>query len=266
MAYVKKADRMATATGPSNEQDDAELGIGEEDTPATPDFSALLDNPAFMTALAQRLGGLAVPGSAPAGFGPGFDIFLERMERALGARDEQRPGYAKPLTADEKQSREDGKAKMFALIDDNKRNGEWPRYLTGGEGWQGPSPAGPKRYPAGQEVGWRGPPADDFTPLNRSAAEVYVAYKQWIGEEITIDMALSKATFDPSNPLIPQTALVRTGAEDVQIIDAPIRDMSPRRVMGAGIDPRATHPALRPPGGNGAQAPLGPTYVEAVAA
>ncbi len=262
---------MSTPQGPSNELTDEDLGIGEPlaDEPVfeaalsdTSAFTALLDNPAFLTALVAKLGGSIAPSRTATGLSPEFEALAGRLERAVGARDEQRPGYAVALTADEKQSREDGYAKMKALMDRNKRDGIWPSWLTGEQGWHGPSAAGPTRYAGGQQVNWRGPPAEDFTPLNRSAAEVYAAYKQWIGEHADVEDLLIRAhiALNGGGKSVPQTVMANKGAEDVQIVDAPVRDLSPKRMMTAGIGPNVSHPHLHPPGGG--DAPLGPTYVE----
>jgi hypothetical protein len=260
------------AQGPSNEQDDADLGIGEQDGG---DLSTLMENPAFASQIdamiARRIGAMvnAPAASLPPGIGPQMEAFMELMERAINTRDEQRPGYAKPLTADQKTARERGKAKMFALLDHARKINDWPQYLIGGDGpgsgWHGPSSVGPIHYKAGQKVNWRGgPPAECFIPLNHTAAEIYVAYKQWLGEETDVETLLSYANAVlAGGTQIPPTAFVTKGASDVQAVNEAALDMSPKRIMGAGIDPRATHPALRPPGVGGAEAPLGPTFVEA---
>lgn len=265
MAYIKKADRMPQ--GPSNELDDDDLGIGEpladEPVAATADtgeFSALLENPVFIAALVKKLGVLG--GVAPASAGSDLEFLASRLERAIGARDEQRPGYAIPLTANQKQSRADGYAKMKGLIDRNKRDNIWPAWLTGEQGWHGPSAAGPMRYDGGQQVNWRGPPAEDFTPLNRPAAEVYAAYKQWIGEAADVETLLLQAhiALNGGGKAVPQTVMANKGAEDVQIVEAARVDLSSKRAMTAGIGANVSHPHLQPPGQS---APLGPTYVEA---
>jgi hypothetical protein len=254
--------------GSSVDDSDEDLGIGADDgaAPAAADFGALLNDPRFAamieTIVGQRMaqaGAVAAPG----GFSPEYAALLDRIERSLSAKDEQRPGYMKPLTADELASRQEGEASMWRLIDEArtraKRGGEWPRYLLG-DIFHGPSPAGPVLYSAGQEINWTGAPAECFSPLNDSAAEIYVAYKQWVGEIISVDDLLRKAAAEARGGVaIPDTALVRSGAEDIQVIDAPIRDMTPKRILGtSGLEVRGT-PTPRGPGVT--QAPVGPIYV-----
>ncbi len=269
-------------TGPTNEDDDAALGIGRDDEDATvaaapSDIASLLADPRFAamidTIVAQRVASMGAAPAQQGGMSPEFVAFLNRMEAALGARDEQRQGYAKPLTPDEIKSRKEGNLEMLALIDEVKRDGVWPEYLIGDGGFHGPSPAGPILYPAGRTIHWRGPPAENFKPLNESAMKIYAAQKKWIGETVSVDQLLAQAvSLARGGEAIPETALVRTGAEDIRVVDTPLRDMTPKRAMatdvvspspgGGAASAKASHPALRPPGAAG-QAPQGPTYVEA---
>jgi len=269
MAYVKKADRV-TPQGPSIEDDDATLGIGvDDDAPAKSegpalDFTALLNHPSFAkivdAAVAQRL---AVSAPSSGSFSPEYSALLERIERSLSAKDEQRPGYMKPLTADEIQSRREGEARMWSEIETAKSRaragGEWPKYLLT-DTFNGPSAAGPVLYDSGQEINWLGAPGETFQPQNEAAAIIYAAYRQWVGKPVTVDQLLAKAAAEArGGTAIPEQALVRTGAEDIQVIEGPLRDMTPKRVLGtSGIETRGK-PMAKQPGI--VQQPQGPVFV-----
>ena len=243
-----------------NEMDDAALGIGDDD--GAEDFSSVLSDPRFAklldAAVAQRMASLA-PVASPGGSDAAFAAFLANIEKVIGARDEQRPGYFKPLTAEEMESRAHGKVEMEALIRRNKADNIWPCYLLS-DTFMGPSAAGPILYSAGQQINWRGAPAECMAPQNDAAAEVYVAYKKWIGEAVSVKDLLAQAAAEArGGEVISDMAIVRTGAEDIQVIDAPIRDMTPKRILGtSGIETRGRAMPGQP--GIVAQ-PKGPVFV-----
>ena len=243
--YIKKADRVTQTETPS------------------PDFGALLNDPRFAAlleaAVKQRMAETAVSALASNGMSPEFAAFLDRMEKAVGARDEQRPGYQKPLTAEQLESRRQGYDDMLTLMRAAKSRaqagGEWPRYLLKAP-FQGPSMAGPVVYPSGQEINWLGAPGETFQPLNEPAAEIYVAYKKWVGVSVDMKALLAQAIAEARGGVaIPENPIVRSGADNIQIVDAPLRDLTPKRILGtSGIEtsgsqsPRQVGPDAGPQG------------------
>lgn len=252
--------------GPSVEDSDEDLGIGAGDD--TPAFADVLNDPRFAklieAAVSQRMASMGHAAPAQSGSEAAFAAFLGKFEKIVEARDEQRPGYMKPLSAGEIADRNAGQEKMFALIAECKRgSGEWPKYLIADpEGFHGPSAAGPMLYPPGQEINWRGPPSDKFQPLNAPAMAIYAAYKQWVGEVVSIEELVAAAANEARGGIaIPESALVRAGAEDIQVIDAPLRDMTPTRALGTNGPETRGRPM--PAQAGAVMAPQGPVYVEA---
>lgn len=225
-------------------------------------IAAYLDTPqggAFLEAAVQarmRQLGVAAPAVSNE---DAFAKFLSSVERMLDGRDEQRPGFIRPLAPEELESRAQGKVLMHALIRRAKDDGKWPEYLLV-DTFQGPSPAGPILYAAGQQVRWRGAPNENMVPIDETAAEIFAAYKQWIGEVVKPEEILKYAVgLVRGGEALPQTAFVRTGSEDIQVIDVPTVDVQPKRILGTNGPELRGRPMPAQPGI--VAQPAGPVFV-----
>lgn len=241
--------------------DDAELGIGEQGA----DLEAMMAHPAFAQlldkAVAARLGAPAPAVSTDSNEAV-FAAFLSKFEHLVEARDEQRPGYQKPLTADEIGERRAGHREMIALLKRFKAENIWPKYLLSDESnpFYGPSPKGDILYMAGQEIFTRLPPSEGFVPMDAAAVQVYAAYKRWVGEPVSIEELTRQAAIDAMGSNAPQMAPVEAIAEpEVRVADTPLRDMSPKRTLGT-LTPEMHGVAMPRQPGVVAQ-PQGPVFV-----
>ena len=264
-AGIDPATVLPSGSPASADDDDAALGIGVEMAEMTApgvDFDALMASPAFAAAVekavAARLGAPAATGSEAA-----FNAFLSKFDHMLEASNEQKAGYIKPLTAAEVDRRKAGQAEMKRLLVACKADNVWPQYLLADEAnpFYGPSPNGPILYDAGQTINWRGPPAESFKPLNDAAIEIYAAYKQWIGEVISIEDLTRQAVIDARGPAAaPEYKFDAGDASDIQLVDGEKRDVAPKRTLGTLV------PELRGqarPGQPGIAAqPAGPIFVD----
>lgn len=261
--------KAAEAAGPSfADLDDAALGIGEDDAPAADmagvDMAALMAHPDFAKAIdaivEARLRLVGAPPPSRSGSEAAFDAFLSKFDHMLEVQAEQKPGYIKPLSADEVDARAKGKADMFGLLRRFKAESIWPHYLLGTD-FAGPSPNGPMLYEAGSEINTRLPPGDSWTPMNDAAIQVYAAYKRWIGEVVPVDELIAQAAQAArgvSN--VPEVEAQRATAEsEVMLVDAPKRDMAPKRVLGTITPELAGKPMPSQPGM--VQQPVGPIFV-----
>lgn len=255
---------LAAEASSAVEEDEA-LGIGVEDDDAMADrITAMVDK-----AVEARLKAMGVPptAEAPTGDMGAFAAFLAKFERLVEVKDEQRPGYAKPLTAAEMDGRKQGKADMEAILRRYKAEGIWPTYLLADEagdgkgGFYGPGANGPMMYMAGQEIRTRHPPAECFQPLDEAAVAVYEAYKRWIGESVSIEDLTARAVTAAQADIksAEMAAIVATAEPEVRVVDKPLRETGPKRVLGT------VHPELRGrslPGQPGvSQQPAGPIFV-----
>src|SRR6185312_11650235 len=92
------------------------------------DFSALLNNPKFLEALAAKLGTQAQPAATPPSE---LREVADVMRRMIEVQAIQQPGYTKPISAEEMDRREEGRQKMFALLDRFKEQRTPPHYVLG---------------------------------------------------------------------------------------------------------------------------------------
>lgn len=254
---------LGAASDSAAAQDDAELGIGEEDDAAIEDrIAAMVDR--AVEARLKAMGVAPEPGTAPdVSTAAVFAAFLSKFEHLVETRDEQRPGYVKPLTAAEIDGRAQGKADMLAILRRYKAEGIWPTYLLADEAnpFYGPGPNGPMMYMAGQEIRTRLPPAESFQPLDDAAVTVYEAYKRWIGEAVSMAdltaQAVAAALSDKKAPeMAPEFAVAQP---DVQVVDKPMREVGARRVLGT-VHPERRGQSL-PGQPNVSQQPAGPIFV-----
>ena len=246
---------------------DADLGIGVEDAPAVATLEALMADPSFASlidkAVQARMAqmGVAQAPTLMPNTNSAFDAFLEKLEHVIDVTNEQRPGYIKPLSADEMDRRAAGRTEMFALLARFKAERVYPHYLLG-EQFYGPSPNGPILYDAGQEIRTFLPPAESFKPLNEPAAIVYSAYKKWVGEVVPVEDLLAQALIDArGGPRVAEVTDAPMPVEsDVVLVDAPRRDVSPTRILGTAMPEQRGRATPSMPGSM-AQ-PVGPVFVE----
>jgi hypothetical protein len=281
--YIRKTPKMPpsnAAQGPTfaDEADEA-LGIGVDDEAAPSsdiggvDMAKLMAHPAFAAAIESIVEArLKQAAPAPASTGStgseaAFNAFLSKFDHMLEVQAEQRPGYIKPLSADEVDARARGKRDMFALLKQFKAEGVWPHYLLlGSENEQagafyGPSPNGPMIYQAGQEIKTRLPPAETFQPLNEPAVRVFEAYKRWVGEVIPVDELIAQAAAaargQSNAPEVEHET--RTLDPEVMVVDVPKREVGPKRVLGTITPELRGKPMPGQP--NVVAQPTGPIFV-----
>lgn len=262
---------MAAPAFTPQELSDADLGIGEDAQGGALDLQSLVDNPALAQLIEgiveQRLRQAGAPIPAPTGSEAAFNAFLSKFDHMLEVQAEQRPGYIKPLSADEVDARNKGRADMLALLRQYKAEDVWPHYLIVGDGpgatFYGPSPNGPILYEAGQEIKTRLAPSELFQPLNEPAARVMQAYRRWVGEVVSVEDLIAEAAATARGaPNAPQIELeAKTLEPEVVLVDAPKRDVTPKRTMGTIIPELRGKSMPRQPGV--AAEPVGPIFVDA---
>lgn len=272
---VLAVDRPRRGEEESPTDEDLGIGEGEEEeavvevvAAAIPDISGLLNHPDFAKVIDalvnQRLAALQ-PKQAQE---MSFDAFLKRFEHIVDAQAEQRPGYFKPLSAEERDFREQGKRDMFTLLARFKAENTWPHYLLADEAnpYYGPSINGLILYQGGQEIMMRGPPSEGFKPLNESAIEVFEAYKRWVGEPISMEALTAEALAIARGDMgaeAPQTNFEKQMADsDVRLVDKPLRDVGAKRVLGTMVPEVRGKTMPRQPGV--VAQPSGPVFVSDV--
>ena len=265
MAYVKKADRVATDP---NLMDDVDLGIGmADDAPATQDggdLAAILANPALSklidAAVASRLAQMSAEPKAGTGLdGDAIDRLAATIGRMMELTSMQQPGYQKPLPVAEVEKRLAGKVEMDALLARYQELGTPPLWTIGEKGffecvnaWEGVQ---------GQQIRTYLPPPEDFTPENAEARKVHAAMMQWlgtptpdIGEQVKLAQLAAKQA-----PLITGAMEPAKGPGLIEVVkDAPVEAPRLRRSMGT-INPERHNVTMADRSG----AAQGPTFVGA---
>lgn len=272
--------RSAAAVGPfsdnsadapaSLEASDDELGIGQDHDSDTMSLEAMMATPHFSNlleaAVAAKLKSMGRIDTGPMAdtTTSAFEAYLSRFDHMLQAQAEQQPGYKKPLPVAELDARKRGKKDMFELLRRTKDENVWPHYLLNDEAnpFYGPSANGPILYQAGQEIKTRLPPSEGFRPLNESAIRIYEAYKRWVGEVVPIEALVAQAAADARGdfgaPEIDQ--VMRSMDPEVHLVDTPLRNVAPQRVLGT-LTPEARGRVMPQQPGIVAQ-PTGPVFVE----
>lgn len=264
-------------------QSDEDLGIETADQ--APDIQALLQTPEAQDAIARAVAAhLAAAGAqtapvpqTPATTGaPEWEQFMKQMEKFTESVNVQKPGYQKPLTASELQSREEGKDTFFALLrqvrldiaEHGKQRaanmGLIPHYVVGEGGYYGSTAQGETLFGPGTHIYLTTPPPEDFLPINDTAAKIMRAQLQWLGEPTP-----------PIEELVAQTMMrVRGGPDSIDVVggDGPIHNddasivpghdmvqVGAKRTFGTGVpELKATDQPLSP--GADARA-KGPVFV-----
>ena len=149
-----------------------------------------------------------------------FDAFLSRFDHMLDVdRREQKPGYVKPLTPEEvgRPPRRSGRdeAPVAAAGQGTQDVAELPAGRRSQPVLRPGAPAGPILYQAGQEINWRGPPAESFKPLNEEAVAIFAAYKRWVGEPVSIEELTRQAARRHARgvPYVPEYMQDTSGGE-----------------------------------------------------
>lgn len=276
--HLKKAGVYAAVAKPGKTMSDAaaaqsdeDLGIGD-DAPAIGgvDITALMANPDFAKLIdamvEQRMQAAGVaPASPKSDQEMSYAAFLDSFKHLIDVQSEQRPGYIKPLSADEIDSRARGQQEMFALLAKFRAEDVWPEYLLTDEAnpYYGPSPNGDVLYEAGQKIGSRRPPAEDWKPLNDAAIQVYAAYKRWVGDVIPVEdlIAQAAAVARGDNAAIAAETPTRAHVDnpDVRLINEPKVDVAPKRTLGT-LTPELRGKSMPRQPGVMAQ-PVGPAFI-----
>jgi hypothetical protein len=253
---------------PDTDSDEA-LGIGADDAPvAQVDMRALLNHPDFAKVVDamvnQRLAALT-PQTARSGEERAFDAFLAKFDHMLEIQSEQRPGYIKPLSADEIDGRRQGREDMFTLLRDYKAANVWPEYLLGDEAnpYYGPSANGDILYEAGQKIASRRPPGEGWIAMNEPAMRIYEAYKRWVGEVVPVEHLIAQAAAiargESSTLTAEMPVQARNEDPDVRLISADKVEVGPKRVMGTLAPELRGKTMPRQPGMT--PEPTGPVFV-----
>lgn len=277
---VIREDAGAGYLSPSDE----ELGIGIEEA-APINMAAITRTPEFRDAVAQAVAEAlrqvsakpAIP-SAPEGANSSeWLAFMQQMERLTESVNIQKPGYQKPLTPDELESRRAGEAEFFRLLrevrlaiaDHGKQKavalGLIPEYIVGENGFYGSTASGETLFLGGQRIYLTAPPPEDFLPMNESAAGIMRAQMQWLGEptpsiEELVAQAMMRARGSDSLHIIGNEEPVHR--DDASLVDpsGDIIDIGPKRTLGTSVPELVVqqHGPLSP---GAATAPKGPVFV-----
>ena len=225
-------------------------GVGQPDAQdeAAAAAQLLAENPA----LSRLIGGLVAQqvsaaltqaGVATQPLG-GTDAMLSalvgHMERLTLMHAEQRPGYQKPLPAEEQAKRAAGWNQMHEVIDYYRQQGIFPRYRL----VQEPLFAGEIEYQPGSVIESYLIPNEYMAPENDAAREIHAAMMQWIGgPQMSIGERLAEAERERRsgpNPIDPMP-FKRAGLPDaspVVIVSEPPeeRGFDPRRPPQTAYD------------------------------
>jgi hypothetical protein len=257
-------------------ESDEELGIGEEELPASAPLSVddILSHPAFAAAVEAAVKARMAMAVLEAPTSSGLPKeFMDRMEQLIHSVEVQKPGYQKPLTPEEIASREAGRQEFFRLLKDvrvavaehgrerARRLGLLPLYMTGPSGYFDCTSA--VWVQPGVEMWLMKAPPEEFLPLNDVAGAIMRAQMQWLGEptppiDELVAQAMIRAKGGADNAF---SDLSQTQAEpDLEIVDkaaAPV-SLGPSRVMGT-VAPEVRAKVIP---GSGAALPAGPVFVE----
>lgn len=245
---------------------DEELGFGVEDEAPAPvdQMSALLADPRMAAMLdqlvAQRVAQMTVAASAPSESGAMAEL-AKTLGRMIELQAIQQPGYQKPLSAEEMESRLAGKVQMDSLMAHYRNIGLTPKYTVGDGGFFECTNA--IEIAPGSEVRTFLPPPEDFIAENEPAIEIMAAQRKWlgvatahIGDQVEAAMKAAKGPMFIDN--VP-TAAAKPGLVEITK-QPPEKASKTRRSMGSIVrEPVEITMAERAAG------PQGPVFADAAA-
>lgn len=262
-------------------RDDA--GASDEDLGIGMDMDSITQSAAFQDAVAEAVAkALAQRNIKPADTGqhegpgsPEWLKFVEHMERLTESVNVQKPGYQKPLSPDELESRREGEKEFFALLrnvrldiaDHGKDKavslGLVPEYIVGEQGFYGSTASGEILFLPGQRIYLSAPPPEDFLPMNNSAAAIMRAQMQWLGEptpaiEELVAQAMMRARGSESLSIVGDATPQHR--DDATLIDAEAVNIGPKRTMGTSV-PELTVTSHGPLSPGSTTGPKGPVFV-----
>ncbi len=277
--FVLPVKPAGDESAPANASDE-DLGIGEDvvaevSNPYGPEFHA-----AVAAAVAAEMAKVKAPAKASkAEDGPeslDWKRFMDKMGELTDSVNVQKPGYQKPLTAEELSSREQGQRKFFAffpkirmaIAEHGKEKaialGLVPEYIVGEKGFYGSTASGEMQFMPGLRLRLTTPPPEDFLPMNDLAGAIMQAQMQWLGEptpeigELVAQAMMRAKGVDPTyvagldDPVHPDDATIVAGGE-------PLANIGPKRTMGTSVQElRATNTPFSP---GSSPVPSGPIFV-----
>lgn len=228
-------------------------------------FAALLEHPALQAAIDAAVNarvsaltsGLATPAATAGGQDAGtMQAFIETIRHLIDVQAEQRPGWKKPLSAEQIDRRAAGYTEMKALLQHYEENETPPLWEVGEKGFF--ECVNALEFTEGQKIRTYLPPAEDFVPKNPEAERVHAAMMQWlgvktpdIGEQLKNAMLASKQA-----PMITGTLQPTSKPGLVQVVaEAAPEVKRKRRTMGT-IAPERHESSLA----DRAAGPQGPVF------
>lgn len=256
-------------------------GGNESDKGTAPRMDDITKTPAFQEAVAkavaQTLADLGAPKAeaAPADWAE----FMQSMKQLAQSMDQQRPGYAKPLSPEELADREEGRIAFFRLLDQARdaveeygrkgarERGLVPEYTVGPNGFYMPTDDGEQLFSPGQPLFLTAAPPADFEPLNEAAGLIMAAQKQWLGEEVQdvgemVAAAQMRALGHDPDKADRDTARRTRVVAEIDHDRETVR-VGPRRIMGTTVEETGNdgHTQFRLTKGSPARPVSGPVFV-----
>ncbi len=267
---LKKAGVYKSSVADAETPSDEELGIQDEEGD-TADASAVLadimKNPALaalidkaVNARLAQMSATPVQSMASAPTGEGTAV-VKAIERLLEIQANQMPGYIKPLSADEVESRATATIEMKALIERARARGDAPHYTTGPQGLFDSTSV--ILYEPGSEIRTYLQPVEDFIPMNESARQIHAAFIRSLGGlSPDIGARVAEAMLASKEREVPLVGAPAQGVQGsgVELVQAAKRhDVSPKRVAGTMVpETRGTSMPVQP---GVTQQPTGPVFV-----
>lgn len=246
-ATVYKADEAEVKF-----ESDADLGIGDDDAPAQIDIAALIAHPQFAALIDAAVVARGANNGSAAAQGADFAALTATLQRMFEVQSQQQPGYIKPLSVEEVDRRADGYVQMKALLKKFEAERRPPLYLLTEMFFECTNAV---QYEPGRQIRTYLPPAESFKPQNDEAEQVYAAMFQWIGGKTPdISEQVEEAERNAHLPPLVTGAMepLRGTSRLVEAVDAPLKDVSRKRVAGTivperrdvGLGERAASPMM----------------------
>lgn len=235
--HLKRAGTYSAKGSQVEFETDEELGINQDDAP-TLDIAALIANPQFAALIDAAVAAHSANNGSVAAQSADFTALTATLQRMFEVQTQQQPGYIKPLSVEEVDRRADGYVEMKALLRRFEAERRAPMYLLTEMFFECTNAI---QYEAGKQIRTFLPPAESFVPQNTEAEQVYAAMFQWIGgktphigdqvEEAQRNSHLPPLVTGAMNPIRGQSSLV-------EAVDAPLKDVSRKRVAGTIVPER----------------------------